>query len=400
MKRIIKAFSVFTALLIALSFSGCIKYVALDEYGYVMTIGVDEGETYAYRFCFIVQVEGAKGESDAENVVLSAEGDNIYDAVTLIEVGVPYLLNFGRTNYILFSRSVAQSGYIAGFIDESVKNLGVRRSTKLMVILDECIDYCMGVISKDYPNTSKRQYSILREYTSEGITPITNIASFTQNVLAKRADSIVTLGATDDSIANEEITGSSQDNAVDPFGTTNGVERTGGLRSYYTGCAVFDGGIMTGVLNGRDTEIILMAKGDFSSGRISFDSDAGNMVLLMKSGGEPKVELTLGERPHVHMEIKLQCSIESGGEDMSYDEWSQNVKPMIENYMERELERVFYRCRELNSDAYGLGRYAVVRFTDTDEWESYDWKSKYKLLEAEFNVELYIENEEINSIGG
>ncbi len=400
MKRIIKAHSLFISLLIMLSFSGCIKYVALDEYGYVMTIGVDEGETYDYRFCFIVQVEGAKGESDAENVVLSAEGDNIYDAVTTIEVSVPYLLNFGRTNYILFSKSVAQSGYIVGFIDESVKNLGVRRSTKLMVTLDECIDYCMGVISKDYPNTSKRQYSILREYTSEGITPITNIASFTQNVLARRADSIVTLGATDDSIANEEITGSSQENGIDPFDTTDGVKRTGGLRSYYMGCAVFDGGIMTGVLNGRDTEIMLMAKGNFSSGRLSFDNGGNNMVLLLKSGGEPRVNLTLGENPYVNMEIKLQCSIESGGEDMGYDEWNQNVKPMIEDYLKSELERVFYRCRELNSDAFGLGRYAVLQFTDTEEWENYDWKSKYAQLEAEFAVELYIENEEINSIGG
>ena len=178
MKRISKTICLMlAAAFVAFNMAGCISYVAIDEYGYVMTVGVDKGETYEYRFCFIVQVEGeSQGESDAENVVLSAEGDNIYDAVAVVEVGVPYQLNFGRANYMLFSKDVAETGYIARFIDESFKNLGVRRSTKLMVVLGDSLDYCIGVVSKDNPNTSKRQYSILRDYVSEGLTPITNLS--------------------------------------------------------------------------------------------------------------------------------------------------------------------------------------------------------------------------------
>lgn len=50
---------------------------------------------------------------------------------------------------------MAETGYISRFIDESFKNLGVRRSTKLMVVLGDSLDYCIGVVSKDNPNTSK-----------------------------------------------------------------------------------------------------------------------------------------------------------------------------------------------------------------------------------------------------
>lgn len=314
MKRISKTICLMlAAAFVAFNMAGCISYVAIDEYGYVMTVGVDKGETYEYRFCFIVQVEGeSQGESDAENVVLSAEGDNIYDAVAVVEVGVPYQLNFGRANYMLFSKDVAETGYISRFIDESFKNLGVRRSTKLMVVLGDSLDYCTGVVNKDNPNTSKRQYSILRDYVSEGLTPITNIAMFTQNVNAKRGDNIVTLGATDDSIPNEEITGSSQDSELNPNSTTAGVERTGGLRAYYMGCAVFDGGTMKGVLSGRDTEIILMAKGMFRAGRITLHHEGreGHMVLLLKDGGKPKVELSIGgDAPYAKMSVRLQCHV-------------------------------------------------------------------------------------------
>lgn len=401
MKRGLKTLLLAAALLLASLNAGCIKYVALDEYGYVMSLGVDKGETQAYRFCFIVQIEGAKGENDAENVVLSAEGDNIYDAITTAEVSVPYLLNFGRTNYILFSEEIAQSGYITGFVDESFKNLGVRRSAKLMIVLDDCLDYCIGVISKDYPNTSKRQYSILREYTSEGLTPITNIAAFTQGVNGKRGDSILTLGATDDSIPAEDVPGSSKDNEIHPFDTTAGVERTGGLRSYYMGCAVFDGDIMKGVLNGHDTQLILMARGTFGSGRITLNiGQTGSMVLLLKNGGKPRISLVLAAEPYMHMELKLQCSIESGGGEMSYHEWDQSIKPMLEAYLEKELARVFFLCREMNSDAFELGKYAVMQFSSTAAWEAYDWKAQYAKTNAEFEVSLYIENEEINTIGG
>lgn len=405
MKRISKAICLMlAAAFVAFNMAGCISYVAIDEYGYVMTVGVDKGETYDYRFCFIVQVEGAsQGESDAENVVLSAEGNNIYDAVAVVEVGVPYQLNFGRANYMLFSKEVAETGYIARFIDESFKNLGVRRSTKLMVVLGDSLDYCTGVVSKDNPNTSKRQYSILRDYVSEGLTPITNIAMFTQNVNAKRGDNIVTLGATDDSIPNEEITGSSQDSELNPNSTTAGVERTGGLRAYYMGCAVFDGGTMKGVLSGRDTEIILMAKGMFRAGRITLHHEGGegHMVLLLKGGGKPKVELSIGgDAPYAKMSVRLQCHIECGEEDMDYNKWNREVKPMLEDYMEREIERVFTLCRGMNSDAYEIGKYAAMKFHSAEEWEQYDWKSRYPELNMEFDVSLYVENEEINSLGG
>ena len=51
MKRISKTICLMlAAAFAALNMAGCISYVAIDEYGYVMTVGVDKGETYDYRF--------------------------------------------------------------------------------------------------------------------------------------------------------------------------------------------------------------------------------------------------------------------------------------------------------------------------------------------------------------
>ena len=41
-----------------------------------------------------------------------------------------------------------------------------------------------------------------------------------------------------------------------------------------------------------------------------------------------------------------------------------------------------------------------MHFSSVDDWENYNWKERYSELEMQFNVSLYIENEEINSLGG
>ena len=64
---------------------------------------------------------------------------------------------------------------------------------------------------------------------------------------------------------------------------------------------------------------ILMAKGMFRAGRITLHHEGGegHMVLLLKGGGTPKVELSIGgDAPYAKMSVRLQCHIECGEEDM------------------------------------------------------------------------------------
>ena len=166
------------------------------------------------------------------------------------------------------------------------------------------------------------------------------------------------------------------------------------------GCAVFDGGIMKGVLNGGDTETILMAKGLFHNGRLTYGEGEDQIVLLLKNGGMPKVDISLEPAPKGELSLVLQCHVESGELDVGYEKWNDELKPRLEEYMCNELKRVFELCRSMNSDAYEIGKYAAMHFSSVEDWENYNWKERYSELEMQFNVSLYIENEEINSLGG
>ena len=80
---------------------GCLEATSLDEYGYVLTIGVDQGEQKKYNISFLLQKEGDSQEAQtgAGSYIITAEGDNLFDALTVVHVGVPYELNFTRTAF-------------------------------------------------------------------------------------------------------------------------------------------------------------------------------------------------------------------------------------------------------------------------------------------------------------
>lgn len=42
------------------------------------------------------------------------------------------------------------------------------------------------------------------------------------------------------------------------------------------------------------------------------------------------------------MRVRLQCHIEYGEEDMDYNKWNQEVKPMLEEYMDASLKGCLY----------------------------------------------------------
>ena len=71
-------------------------------------------------------------------------------------------------------------------------------------------------------------------------------------------------------------------------------------------------------------------------------------------------------------------------------QWDGKYKDEMEKFFETELKRVFSRCRDLNSDAIGIGKEVSKKFTSAAEWEAFDWKNKYQDCELTFDVELIL----------
>lgn len=410
-------------ILCSLCFSGCLNAVQADSYTYVVAVGFDRGKQYKYEISMLLQTEkgGDSQTATGGGEVISAEGDTLFDVVTTIHAGGPYRLNFSRVNTIVMQEELARRGEFQSLADVAFNSIKMRRSVKLVTTTCEAKSFLQGLCQPNSQNMTKLLYDVYENYALDGITAIMSYSLFVECVRSGRSDSVMMLGGLDTTAVKQaeqqssEISGSSGSSSGESGGsagseggtggqeqkepqfTTDGVLRTGGLSSFVSGVALFDRWYMRGVLNGEDTKYLLIGTSGLKTCSITFDYGNKAVVLYLKDMQPAKVSLTLGEKPQAEVKLTAYCNILQYTGKMNKDEWENGLKEASEGYIEGEIQRVFDICKGVNCDAFAFGRHAAMQFSDTLEWEDYDWKRRYPYLTATFDVELKLADENVTT---
>ncbi len=395
---------------------GCLGAVQADDYIYAVGVGFDRGQQYRYNISLLVQAESGDGEQTAKGGarVISAEGDTVHQAISTLHGGTPSRIDFSRVNTLFFSEEVARSGDMEELADLAFNAMRMRQSVKLMVCMCEAKDIMQGFCMDNSPNITKVQFSVFQNYSDEGMTVVTNFSQFMSGIRGQRQDAAVMLGGIDTTAVQRqrqeaaEMTGGSGegDQAGGSKGeeqvqkqefTTDGVIRTGGMSSYISGAALFDGWYMKGVINGKDTKLLLLSRGEFQQGIVTVPYGQGRWaVLFLRNAKKPRIEMTLDGTPRAEVEIDLSCSVIQYIGDTAGVKWKGDMQDATERYLEGELQRVFEICRRLNSDAMGFGNRAAMKFIDASRWEEYGWKEHYPDMQAKFSVKLELMDQSLS----
>lgn len=409
-----KRMALLLAIVLCGSMCGCLEAVQADDYMYAVGIGFDRGQQYRYNISLLVQAETSEDGQSAQGGarVLSAEGDTIHEAIVTLHGGTPSRIDFSRVNTLFFSEETARSGDMQELAKLAFNAMQMRQSVKLMVCMCEAKELMQGFCMDNSPNITKVQFSVLQNYSNEGMTVVTNFSQFMSCVRGQREDAAVMLGGIDASAVqrqeqeNEKMNGvtDSEDAGDDAAGTeskqeftTDGVIRTGGMSPYISGAALFDGWYMKGVINGDDTKFLLLARGEFEQGIITVPYGGGRWaVLFLRNAKEPVVRLSLEGIPRADVSMELSCSVLQYIGDTSGIKWKGDMQAVTERYLEEQIERVFEICRELNCDAVGFGNRAALKFDSAVEWEAYQWKERYQDMEAEFSVKLELMDQSLS----
>jgi spore germination protein KC len=59
-------------------------------------------------------------------------------------------------------------------------------------------------------------------------------------------------------------------------------------------------------------------------------------------------------------------------------------------YIKGIIDKTIDKCKELNVDVFGSGEKAVKHFLTIQEWEEYNWLSRFKDAEVNTKVEFTI----------
>ncbi len=379
-------------LLLSITFTsiGCLEPISLDRYGYVMTLGVDEGDEKEYEIILELQREssGESVEEEGGAIILSQQADNVQEAINELYQRLSYELNFSRTHLIVFSQAIAREGEIEQFFTISLDQLRIRQSAIVMITDCTVKEFIGGRNSNEEVNLTKVQENMLFDAKTVGQIMVTNLAMLFEACDSKRFDAALTYGYISGKVNTDAEQKDNSSSGKNPVSDTD--EILGGMKSYLKGVALFDGWKMVDTLSAHDTQILNIASGKFENGSIKIDGENYENSSLQVQMGEYSIEVISMGKPRFKINISLNVTIEYDTTDTLGKNWEQDGKSFVENYFKTELSRVFERCKKNNSDAIGLGKAVSMEFERINEWEEFNWKERYRDAEAEFEVEAVL----------
>lgn len=363
--------------------SGCMNAHSLDRYAYVLAIGFDKGETLPYKVTLMLQNMQAGSDNQKSDgfTLVSAECRNLYEAIETLSGGMPLQIDCARTHLMVISAELAQQDDIlTELINMSFARLRIRSNVNLFLSLSSAYDALDGFKNKLDPNLGKMQMNFVSYSNATGLIPVANIMHALEAVSDQTRDAILPVcGVTPDKLrllTFDSVGGS--DYAY--VGGNLMIESD--MKTGLAGCALFDGKKLVGILDGQNTQLVLMALGDFQEGRMQLTlTDGTVMSVYLRAAGRPRAEITLYPTPKITLRVSLAADVETP--EMKRIGANEQVERVIAEALTMRFNRLFYGCRALNSDAFGFGRYAVMQFHDTAAWEQYDWKAAYGQAEAE-----------------
>lgn len=375
----------------AISLCSCLGATSLEKYGYVLTMGIDEGKVYKYNVSFLLESQVSESEQNSgSNInVVSAEGDNMYETIYAAETGLPYRLNFSRTNYIVVGYDIAANGEMPDFFSTSWSMLKVRTSANLIVANCTATEFMEGLNYTSEVNITKLENSLIDFYETEGLTSMLSITEFISAVSSARYDAVVPLGGVDKS-----IDGSTQSD------TTEGYPRKGGMVSYTLGAALFANENMCGVISGRETQLLLLTQGKLESAATQFTrDDKSDYTVLIGNSGMPAVRVELdGERVRARFDINISVTLVQDSSAKMLEKMKntggldESMRGQICDFISGSCKKLSEDFRRLGCDAIGIGKYVSMKFTTVKDWESYDFRAHIPYIECDFNVNIDAED--------
>lgn len=379
------------SIIISASAMGCLNPTSLEKYGYVLTIGVDKGKEKKYEITFELQRE-LSGEEGSENpgsvVLLSEEGDTIFEAVNIIYRRTSFDLNFARTHAFVFCKEMAESGRMKDFLSMSFDKLRIRQSAIILISDGNAKEFLGGRNANNEANATRIHENLLEGAKVVGETSVMNLGAIFESCDGRRFDVALTYGSVDDKIitdAKQKESASMGENPVQ-----NPKDRVGGMQTQLDGAALFDGWKLVGTLPGHDTQILNIASGRFKNGSIMMDASEGVQYALLVQLDEYRIKTEVANDVKAEISVVLSLTISQDPTGELAKNWEDRGKQLVEEYFEKEFDRITKYCKKVNSDALGIGRYVSKKFKTVEEWEAFDWKKRYSETEVKFNVDVIL----------
>jgi len=392
---------------------GCYDRQEVDDFAYVIAIGLDKGKINILRLTLQLakptvigsggggEGGGGGGGSDGSEATTTivVETPSIFSGLNMANNSLSKKLNLAHAKVMVFSKELAQEG-IERYINAIPRTREIRPNISIAVSTSSAEDYIKAVQPHLEINPAKYYEMNYQTFKYTGLSINNDFHNFYSQMKSTYQSATAVLAGVNKFNSAEDF--SLQSSTYDEKGRPYPLEgdfkagdmpRESKLKAEIMGLAVFNGSRMVGELDGHETTMHLMVTGEYGHGFITIPDPIRKdytVVLEVKRSRNPVCSVDIsGERPRISVKVILEADIQTIQSGIEYEK-PENMKILekaYEDFLRESIIKYLKRTtEEFKSDICGFGKIAKAKFLTWDEWERYDWLNRYK--DAEFNVEV------------
>lgn len=397
----VKKFLILIVMLVFLSFSlyGCYDAFTLEQYAYVIAIGIDKGEENAIKVTFQFAISDSSGNGSTQSnksSITTVECASIDSGITMINSYISKIINLSHCKVIVISESIAESG-IGEYLNNFINNIDIRPDCNLIISKSTAYDYIKNA-TPILTDLTARYYEVLLKsesytgYTSK--SPIWELESISYSISPTCVAILSGL--------NFEDENSNSNNTLNLIDKTSNLSPgntpiTGNTISQVIGLAVFSDMKLIGELNSMESICYLLLLNQLDRCTITIPSpfstdESIDLILKMNNSSKSQVKF-VNKMPYITCNVELKASILSYPRDVDYSD-SKNTKLIEEyasSYMESKILDFLYKTAKVfHSDIVSFGQQTSVMYSNMHDWKNSDWKNNYKNAFFKVNVNTSI----------
>jgi len=354
----------------AMLLTGCSAPSRLENQAHAVTMGIDILDE---KIMITIQVPSFGGKSDggekkgaSEYQIYKASGKDFPTAFNILSATVPQELNLSHLKTIVISRAFAENEQFKDHLNIIMSMYSL--SQNAIAVISE--GQASQIVENQKPHIGIRLSQILPamlDYRQEaGVIPLCTLSQLYAGMNSAYSTSVCALSAA----------ASAENEKNNESYLPGEMEREGENKNEYMGCALFDREKMVGILNGRETQLLRLLRGE-KLRNLRF-TEPYAMYVTNEKNGEVVFFSDNGKT-----EIRIDVYLSAVPLNKNTDTGS------ISEIFEDEFRRVIEKCISYGTEPFGFAEIASGKFHTVDKWIAYDWLSTLK--KADIHVKVHME---------
>ena len=351
----------------------------INEYAYVMAIGLDVGTNHPLKLTLQianpsvtaanVASQGGSSDDNSVSIIDTVECSSISSGLTWFNSYLSKEVNLSHCKALVFSEKLASLG-ISEYIYTLMNNLQFRKSANIIVA---------QTTSEAFLKNYKPALEKLSANYYENIPTTSKYTGYTQNITVS-------------DFFNDYL-----DTFQNPIAILGSVDNQENI-----GIALFDKDKFIGKLGISDTICHMLVSKKLVNTRLYipnvFDDDKSMDFYIDKvKKSTIKVDIVNGT-PLIKLDLDIEGELLSmqSNVDILDKATVKNIENYINRYMKYSLLNYLYKtCKEYKTDIDGFGKYAVKYFSNWQDWENYNWLEQYSSSFFDVNVNFNLRSSQL-----